>query len=81
MRFDLAHTFVAVFQQAFVEFRVQTARACLKRDLIFERADFAFAAGLVADVDGRFGAAGAFYGAGDAAKRVEVTPSSTLSRF
>jgi NADH:ubiquinone oxidoreductase subunit 2 (subunit N) len=50
MRLNLAHAFGTMVEKAFIELRVQRARAGLKRDLVAQGADLAGAAGLVASV-------------------------------
>ena len=50
MRLDLTHAFVAVVQQRFIESRVQTARARLKRYLFAQGSHLCTTMGLVTDI-------------------------------
>ena len=73
LRLNHAHALMAVLKQPFEPFRVQTARTGFQRDLIFQRAHLARAAGLIADENRRFLTAfGAFDRTRNAAQRVEV---------
>ncbi len=62
MRLDLAHALVAMREQAFVPFRIQRPGPGLESDLFGQRADLAFAACLVADIDGNVLPAGTLDG-------------------
>ncbi len=73
VRFDLANAFVAVLQHALVPFRIEHTRPGFQRDLLGDRANRAFAARLVADIDRRRRAAARTpHRTADAAERVEV---------
>ena len=82
MNLDLTHTLVAMLEHAFEPFRVEHARAGFERHLIFECANGAFAASLIADEDRRgLAAASPLDRAGDAAEGIEIVVDGGDTEF
>jgi len=82
MRFDLAHAFVAMLEQALVELRVERPGPCFQCHLILQGPHLGRTTGLVPNIDrGRFAPFGPFDRPRNAAERVEIVVNGCDPQF